>query len=233
MRGRLRGPLARPLASLIAAYLRLVRATNRLSPGSVVPETVMTGEPVIVALWHGRHFMVPLHSPPGVPVTALVSRSTDAELNAAVLERLGVECARGSGGRGEAHRAAEKGGVAAFRALHAALARGRTVVMIADRKPHPREAQRGVVRLARAANVAIVPVAYASSRGRAFPRAWDRAVLPLPCGRAAIVAGEPIRVEDPEAARVALTAALNEATARAERLCGAPSSTRVGAEAAA
>ena len=227
-----RRPLARSAVSrLIAAYLRLVHRTSRLAPGSVAPGSVMTGEPVIIALWHGRHFMVPLHSPPGVPVTALVSRSADAELNAAVLERFGVDCVRGSGGRGEAARMAEKGGMAAFRALYAALGEGRTVVMIADRKPCPREAQAGIVRLARAADVPIVPVAYASSRGRAFSRAWDRAVLPLPFGRAAIVAGEPIRVgddpgdgagDDPEAARLALTAALDEATARAERLAGTP-----------
>ena len=236
LRARLRrSALARGLlARLIAAYLRLVHRTNRLVPGSVVPSSVMTGEPVIVALWHGRHFMVPLQSPPGVPVTALVSRSADAELNAAVLERFGMECVRGSGGRGEAARMAEKGGVAAFRALHAALGEGRTAVMIADRKPRPREAQAGIVRLARGAGVPIVPVAYASSRGKRFPRAWDRAVLPLPFGRAAIVAGEPIRVtDDPEAARVALTDALNEATARAERLAGAPASHAVGGEVAA
>ena len=223
LRARLRSsPLVRGAAArAIASYLRLVHRTNRLAPGSVVPSSVMTGEPVIVALWHGRHFMVPMHSPPSVPVTALVSRSADAELNAAVLERLGVECVRGSGGRGEASRMAQKGGMAAFRALHDALRRGRTVVVIADRKPRAREAQAGVVRLARAAGVPIVPVAYASSRGHAFPRAWDRAVLPLPFGRAAIVAGEPIRVgEDAEVARHVLTDALDAATARAERLAG-------------
>ena len=220
-RGALREspPVRAALAAGLVGYLRAVRATNRAARGSVDPAAVMTGEPLIVALWHGRHFLVPLYSPREVPVTALVSRSADAELNAAVLERLGVECVRGSGGAGE--RRAEKGGVGAFKALHAALGRGRTVVMIADRKPRARHAQPGLVRLARAAGVPIVPVAVSTSRVRRFAGAWDHAMLPLPFGRVAVAAGTPIRVEgDLSAAQAAVESGLREATRRADALCG-------------
>ena len=214
-------PVRAALAAGLVGYLRLVRATNRVARGSVEPREVMTGEPMIVALWHGRHFMVPLYSPRDVAVTALVSRSADAELNAAVLERLGVECVRGSGGEGE--RRADKGGVGAFKALYDALGRGRTVVMIADRKPRARAVQSGPMRLARAAGVPVVPVAVSSSRAFAFPRAWDRARLNLPFGRVAIAAGEPVRVgpnDDLDAVRRAVERGLCEATARADALCG-------------
>ena len=219
-------PVRGTLASGLTAYLRFVRATNRVAPGSVDPRAVMTGEPMIIALWHGRHFTVPLYAPREVPVTALVSRSADAELNAAVLERLNVECVRGSGGNGERIKVAEKGGVGAFKALHDALGRGRTVVMIADRKPRAREVQPGLVRLARAANVPIVPVAVSSSRVRRFARAWDGAMLNLPFGRVGIAAGDPIMPDgNDDATRAAVEEALDDATARADALCGlAPSS---------
>ena len=214
------------LARLLVGYLRLVHRTNPLVRGSVDPRSVMTGEPVIVALWHGRHFMVPLVSPPDVPVTALISRSGDAELNAAVLERMGIETVRGSGGRERAKRR-PKGGAGAFLGLLRALRDGRTVVVIADPQGSARQAGEGVVRLARASGRPIVPVAYASTRVRLFERAWDRAALNLPFGRAAVIAGEPIRVprdadeEAVDAARRALTRGLDAATLRAGALCGA------------
>ena len=214
----LRGALARALH----AYLALVHRTNPLVPGGTDPASVMTGEPVIIALWHGRHFMVGFASPPGLPVTALISRSGDAELNAAVLERMGVETVRGSGGGDGGSDG--KGGVGAFRALHRALDEGRTVVMIADPQGRPREAGAGIVRLARASGRPVVPVAYSSSRARVFERAWDRAALNLPFGRAAIVAGAPIHVgpgTDETTARAHLTEALDRATNEAGRLAGA------------
>ena len=240
LRKRLRGSpaLRGVLARALVGYLRLVHRTNPLAPGSVRPERVMTGEPVIIALWHERHFMVPFAAPESVPVTALISRSSDAELNAAVLEQLGVETVRGSGGgkdggRGGAGKGSVgkgsvgKGGAGAFKALLGALRRGRTVVMIADPQGSPREAGAGIVRLARASGVPIVPVAYASSRVRVFERAWDRAALNLPFGQAAVTAGEPIAVprdaddEALEEARKALTRGLNAATVRAAHLSGA------------
>ena len=224
LRARLKDdPRARSaLAASLLGYLRLVHRTNRLVPGSIDPAAVMTGEPVIIALWHGRQFMVPFLSPPGVPVTAIISRSADAELNAAILERLGIETVRGSGGEpSNARRARRKNGVGAFKALVAALDRGRTVVMIADRRAAPREAGEGVVRLARASGRPVVPVAYESSRRIVFARAWDRAALNLPFGRAAVAAGAPIRVArdgDLDEARRRVTDGLAAATREAEAL---------------
>jgi hypothetical protein len=43
----------------------------------------------------------------------------------------------------------------------------------------------------------IVPVAYASSRRRIFEKAWDKAALNLPFGRAAFCIGEPDRRSTP------------------------------------
>lgn len=228
-RKRLRASPALRAASAagLHGFLALVHRTNPLVAGGTDPRAVMTGEPVIIALWHGRHFMVGFAAPPGVPVTALISRSADAELNAAVLERMGVETVRGSGG-GARGGTGGKGGVGAFRALCRALERGRTVVMIADPQGRPREAGAGIVRLARASGRPVVAVAYSSSRVHLFERAWDRAALNLPFGRAAVVAAPPIHVPADadeaamEEARRRLTAALDAATHEAGALAGAP-----------
>ena len=90
-------PAMRALAALITGWLRLVRRTNSL----VVEIPSMEGnpEPAILALWHGQHLLAPAIYPSGRGLSAMVSRSADAELNAMVLERFGVEAVRGSGGR--------------------------------------------------------------------------------------------------------------------------------------
>ena len=216
---RIRSMLARGLL----LYLRFVYRTNRLAKGSSAATDVMGREPVIMTLWHGRQFLAPFFSPPGVPVSAIVSRSADAELNAAVLERLGVETIRGSGdGDTNARRAKRKNGVGAFKALVGALDRGRSVVMIADRRSAPRETVDGVVRLARASGRPIVPFAIETSRGITFSTAWDRARLNLPFGRVAVVTGAPVKVgrdDDLEECRREVTARLNAVTRKAVALC--------------
>ena len=62
---------------------------------------------------------------------AMVSRSADAELNALMLEKFGIEAVRGSGGRDNA-RHLDKGGAKALIALKKSLAAGKNVAMIAD-----------------------------------------------------------------------------------------------------
>ena len=79
----------------------------------------------------------------------MVSRSADAEMNALVIEKIGFQAVRGSGGR-ENTKHLEKGGARALIALKKALDAGNNVAMIAD-IPHgtPREAGLGIVTLAR------------------------------------------------------------------------------------
>ena len=53
--------------------------------------------PVIVAMWHGQHFMAPFMRRPGDRGKVLISRHRDGEINAIAAERLGIETIRGSG----------------------------------------------------------------------------------------------------------------------------------------
>ena len=138
------------LAGLVVAYIRLVYKSNRLVEFDEQRADRLLAEhaPVIVTCWHGQHFIAPMFTRGGEPSVAMVSRSKDAELNARVVEKLGFETVRASGGRASA-RMANKGAVRGILALREKLRAGHSVFMMAD-IPHgtPREAGLGIVSLA-------------------------------------------------------------------------------------
>jgi lysophospholipid acyltransferase (LPLAT)-like uncharacterized protein len=213
------------LASSLAWGLRFVRGTNRLVPGSDdVDAAYAAHSPVVVAFWHGQHLLAPTIYPRGEKLVAMVSRSADAELNALVLERFGLQTVRGSGGR-EGKSKIDKGGARALIALKRAIDSGLNVCMIAD-IPHgtPRQAGLGIVMLARHAGRPIIPVAIATSRRKVLEKSWDKTAINLPFGRIAIAIGDLVDVpadadeSQLETKRREVTDALNAATARAYRL---------------
>lgn len=225
---RIRTPLAQSTfvkaatVSLLTQFLRLIRLTTRPAEGSV--ETIgkyAASEPMILALWHGQHLMAPIAYPSKRPLVAMVSRSADAELNAQVIEKFGIEAVRGSGGR-ESRTRMDKGGARALVALKKALDAGKNVCMIAD-IPHgtPRQSGQGIILLASLSGRPILPVAVTTSRRKVIEKSWDKTTINLPFGRRAVAVGEPIHVsakigaDELEEKRVALTSALNEATQRA------------------
>lgn len=207
---------------LAAEYLRLVYKTS-----SVVIDPpdgyarIDAQAPVIIAMWHGQHFMAPFAKRPSDRGKVLISRHRDAEINAIAAERLGIETIRGSGDVGSEFL--RKGGVGAFRALLAALEEGESVALTADVPKVARRAGRGIVMLARESGRPIFPIALATSR-RYVLHNWDRTTINLPFSRGAAVCGEPVRVP-PDADNGALDRyrrevedKLNAATARAYAL---------------
>src|SRR5262245_57353702 len=117
------------LATALTLTFRFVARTNRIDfdPAAIVDKY----SPTIIALWHGQHLLVPFYYPRGRRLVNMVSRSADAEMNALVLEKLGFEAVRGSGGR-DHRRHVDKGGAQALIALKRALDAGANVCMIAD-----------------------------------------------------------------------------------------------------
>lgn len=221
--GRAR-PVLEAAGWLAKTYLGLVERTTRFvtePPGFI--EDIRGDLPVIVAMWHGQHFMVHYAWPPGIRVAALISRHEDGEINAIILRHLGVEPIRGSGGQGAKIR--HRGGPAALREMARRLAQGQTVVMTADVPKVSRRAGPGIVALARLTGRPIYPIAVVSNRRFDF-RTWDRASLGKPFGRGAMVLGNPIRVPDDadaeglEAARLAVERELDAVHARAYALVG-------------
>ena len=208
----------RVIGILVAEYLRLVWWTSRLilEPGDFY-ESIEPKLPVIVAMWHGQHFMVPFLSR-GHRVKVLISRHRDGEINAHAARRLGVIPIRGSGDHGR--RFNVKGGVGAFKNMLTALNQGYTVALTADVPKVARVAGRGIVMLGRASGRPIIPAAVATSR-RIMLNNWDASAINLPFSRFAIVLGAPVEV--PAAAddaalehyRTAVERGLAEATRRA------------------
>jgi lysophospholipid acyltransferase (LPLAT)-like uncharacterized protein len=206
---------------LAAEYLRLVWKTSRFTMEPADPYQLYDKEqPVILAMWHGQHFMMPFFRR-DYPVKVLISRHSDGEINAIAAERLGVGAVRGSGDHGR--RFQVKGGVTAFRNMVELLGQGWNMALTADVPKVSRVAGLGIIKLASESGRPIFPVALATSR-RVVLDNWDRSEVNLPFSRGAIVVGEAIRVpaaadaETLEQARGALERALNAGTERAHAI---------------
>ena len=226
-RNLLRAGWFQQFAGLLAAgFLRLVWLTNKFSydPENVY-ELVEPEMPVILAFWHGQHFMTPFIKRAHHRGKVLISRHRDGEFNALAAERLGIGTIRGSGDHGSAfHR---KGGVGAFKEMVRALADGYNVALTADVPKRSRVAGLGIIMLARESGRTIMPFAMATSR---FIRLnnWDHTTINLPFGRGVLVGGEPISVppnadaDMMETLRARLETTLNDATRRAYAGIGRP-----------
>ncbi len=177
---------------LAAEYLRFVYKSMRLTidPPDAYAR-IDPNLPIIMAMWHGQHFMGPFAKRPHDRAKVLISRHQDAEINAIAAERLGIGTIRGSGDVGLEF--VRKGGLGAFRALLAALKAGESVALTADVPKIARRAGRGIVMLARESGRPIVPIAIATSRRWVLDN-WDKTTINLPFSRGAGVCGEPVRV---------------------------------------
>ncbi|HEY7662763.1 MAG TPA: lysophospholipid acyltransferase family protein [Xanthobacteraceae bacterium] len=219
-------------AGLLAAeYLRLVWNTTRLAiePEGIY-ERVDREAPVIVAMWHGQHFLAPFIRRAGDRAKVLVSRHRDGEINAIAAERLGVGTIRGSGHHGGGFIG--KGGLSAFKEMLNALHEGYSVALTADIPKVARVAGLGVVKLASVSGRPIYPIAIATRR-RLQLNNWDRTTINLPFGPGGGVAAEPLRVPTDadeaalESARRLLEVSLDAATARAYAIADRRSKERI------
>ncbi len=200
-------PFQKTTGVVAAEYLRLVWKTTRLAiePQGVY-DLVDRDAPVIIAMWHGQHFLAPFIRRAHHRAKVLVSRHRDGEINALAVEWLGVS---------------------SFKEMLSALEAGYNVALTADIPKVARVAGLGIVKLASASSRPIYPIAIATRR-RLELNNWDRTAINLPFGRGGGVAGAPIRVPADadaavlETARRALEASLNAATARAYALADRP-----------
>ena len=218
-------PVLTGAGKTMAAYLRLVRWSNSFVVEPADAETsIYPRAPVIVAMWHGQHFMVPFIKRPQDEVAVMISRHGDGEINAIAVEALGMRTVRGSGAQ-RADQVRKRGGAQALRAALTTLDSGVSVAMTADVPKVSRVAGRGIITLAQLSGHPILPVAVALSRRKDFD-SWDRTSIGLPFGKGAIVFGDFINVgRDADAAaieqaRLAVQAGLDDVHARAYALVG-------------
>ena len=184
---RARRALLAAAPPLAAALIRLTWASSRVTwIGRERGEAVLRApEPFILAFWHCKLFLMQ-HALMGRPVTALISRHGDGELIARTMARFGHGAARGSSTRG---------GAAALReALQVARGGGSLAITPDGPKGPAREVKPGVVEIARAAGIPVLPCSLAARPCRRL-RSWDRFEVPAPFARVAIAYGEPLRVD--------------------------------------
>ncbi|HEX4960889.1 MAG TPA: lysophospholipid acyltransferase family protein [Thermoanaerobaculia bacterium] len=176
------------IVSFFAAwFIRLLRATVRLRHhGDERVRQWERGEQrFILAFWH-RHLLLMPYAYRGRRISVLVSQSGDGELIARTVARLGIDSSRGSSSRG---------GIAGMRSLLRKAAEGWDIAFTPDGPKGPaREVQPGVILVAAATGLPIVPVAIAASRAKLL-RSWDRFLVPLPLSTVHLVYGEPLQVE--------------------------------------
>ncbi len=206
---------------MAAEYLRLVWKTRRFAIEPADPYQLYDAEqPLILAMWHGQHFMRPFFRR-NYRFKVLISRHSDGEINAVAAERLGVGTVRGSGDHGT--RFNVKGGVAGFKGMLESLEQGWNLALTADVPKVSRVAGRGIIKLAQESGRPIFPVSLATSR-RVVLDNWDRSEINLPFSSGGVVVGDPIRVPKDadttmlQQARATLEKALNAATVRAHAI---------------
>ncbi len=174
--------LAPPLG---AAVIRLLYASQRREIiGQERLEPLWSaGERFIYAFWHDQLLlMIMSYRGPGARI--LISASRDGELIARTMRCFGYDGVRGSSSRQ---------GRAAFRELVALGRQSFDLALTPDGPKGPRHRLKpGVVELARITGRAVVPIAFACSRGHRFS-SWDRFLLPYPFGRAVFQYGDPLR----------------------------------------
>ena len=210
-------------AWLLGAYLAFVYRTTRWELHGYDPAaaSVRAKGAVILAFWHEN---LPLM--PWVVLECrrrgllrrghvLVSHHRDGMFIGRAVARFHVELAYGSSTRG---------GAAGLVAL-ARLLEGRESVAITPDGPRGprRQAAAGVAELAASSGKAVVPVA-GRCRNALGINSWDRMEIPLPFGRAFVVAGPPIPVPPGggEAALTVIAAAMDAAADAADAAAGRP-----------
>ena len=126
------------------------------------------GRHIILAFWHAQQLMIPIGYR-GLGANVLISQHQDGEIIARIISRFGHRAVRGSSTRG---------GALALRELIRLGRSGADLVVTPDGPKGPRQvAKLGVVQLAKATGLPIVPLAFSCSKKnslRAGIDSWSR-----------------------------------------------------------
>jgi hypothetical protein len=152
-------------ASVIRALGRSMRLDSQ--GHEQVDALYRQGRHIILAFWHAQQLMVPIGYR-GAEANVLISQHQDGEIIARIISRFGHRAVRGSSTRG---------GALALRELIRLGRSGADLVVTPDGPKGPRQiAKLGVVQLARATGLPIVPLAFGCSKknsSRAGTGSWS------------------------------------------------------------
>lgn len=145
------------LPSVGAVVIKLLGKTMRVTVrgDAAVEKLYREGKHIILAFWHGRQLMIPLVYK-GNEVHVLISQHRDGELISQIMARFGYRSVRGSSTRG---------GTQALRQLIKLGRSGVDLAITPDGPKGPRQvAQAGVIHIARATGLPILPVTFSCSK---------------------------------------------------------------------
>ena len=211
------------LAYLFAAYMRLSISTMRWTHiDRERAQGVWKSEGgAMLCLWHDRISLSPASWPKEAQeCRALISLSADGEFIAKAMALVGFPAIRGSSQK-KSDSAKSKGGMAAFRDMAKWINSGGAVAITPDGPRGPAHLMaEGTPMLARLTGAPVLFVGLACSPCIRLG-SWDKAVLPIPFGKAAMVWDGPFQLDGKiDAAALALdwAARLTAVTERAEAL---------------
>ncbi len=185
MLNRLKMTLLPPLgAGLIRLLGKAVRI--RTEGAENVDNVYQSGQRIIIAFWHSRQLMMPLVYR-GREAHILISQHRDGELIHRIVTRFGFRSVRGS---------TTRGGAAALRQLIRLGRSGVDLVVTPDGPKGPRQVvQIGVIQIARATGLPIVPLTFGCSKKkslRAGIASWSRIPPVAVCSNGARRSGSPL-----------------------------------------
>lgn len=164
----------------------------------------------VLVFWH-ECLLLSLHARWRRPTVNISSDSKDGDIAVKVLNRYGVNPARGSSTRG---------GSKALRQVLRAARDGANVAVTPDGPKGPRRVvKEGVVYIAQMSGLPIVPFYFTAKRKKRM-RSWDKMIVPFPFSKAIYLYGEPIVVPrdgDVETWRLEVERAMNDLAEEAER----------------
>ncbi|NNC98789.1 MAG: lysophospholipid acyltransferase family protein [Gammaproteobacteria bacterium] len=197
---------------LIWVYLKFVQFSAKMTVlGEAVPDALQAeGKGHLFVFWHNRQFILPLLRPNDT-VYCLISESRDGTYMTALIKLFGKQSIRGSSSRN---------GLVAMKETMRLLRAGRAAGIATDGPRGPAfEVKPGVVQMAQAMQVPIIPVSYDATNKKVL-KSWDNSFLLYPFGEIVIVYGEPIWIKPDEEisaaverVRIAINSAGEQATA--------------------
>lgn len=212
------------LAWLLAAWMRFCFATIRWTYENqqVAEDVWKQGGGVLAVFWHSRIGLSPACWPldRATPAKALISLSADGEFIAKAVARQGFPAVRGSSAnKDKADRA--KGGSQALRDGLRQLKEGGLAITPDGPRGPARQMAEGLPLMAKLSGAPALFIGMSCSPAIRL-NSWDKAVLPLPFGKGAIVWDLDRYPKDAELAEVAAawTERLNAVEARADALAG-------------
>ncbi|MEM0948961.1 MAG: DUF374 domain-containing protein [Pseudomonadota bacterium] len=215
--------LNKTAAWIFAGYIRLCYRTARWHrEGFDETDAVLKcGQPIINIIWHERLPMCPyLFDISRYPLSAVTTHSRVATLGQVALGHFGIEAVTFD---------PKESPVGATRAVIRKMRDGYSVALSPDGSRGPtREAKAFPIPWIRATKAPVFCVAYSIRRGFRLPT-WDRALIPLPFSRGALMvkrwdyemSAKPDEAEI-ERLRQSLNRAANDITDAADRAAGRP-----------